>query len=299
MANTIELAQKYLPMLDEVYRLSSLTALLDATAVQFAGANKVNVFKTSMQGLADYNRNTGFVSGNINGSWESLELTKDRGRSFMVDRMDNEETLDLAFGTLAGEFIRAHVVPEIDAYRFSKYASTTGILTTTGAALADGDATVKAIDVATAEMDEAEVPGENRVLFITPTQYTAMKSSAKVVTRFATMTDNTINRDFEIFDRMRVIRVPQLRFYTAIDLKDGKTAGQESGGYAKAAAAKNINFMIIHPTAVLQVAKHVLPRIFDPDTNQKADAWQFDYRYYHDAFTYENKTKGIYLHKSA
>ncbi len=34
MANSIQLAQTYLPLLDEVYKASSRTALLDATKVQ-------------------------------------------------------------------------------------------------------------------------------------------------------------------------------------------------------------------------------------------------------------------------
>lgn len=298
MANNIELAKKYLPMLDEIYKRASLTTALDQTVVQILDGNAVKVFKTSMQGLGNYGRNTGYVDGDVTGVWETLTLTQDRGRSFMVDRMDNEESLNQAFGTLAGEFIRTKVVPETDAYRFAKYAGTAGILTATGAALADGAAVLSAVDTASAEMDELEVPTEGRILYITPTNYNKLKQS-DAVTRFATMTDMTVNRDFEVFDSMRVVKVPQSRFYTAIDLFDGTTSGEEAGGFAKATAGKPINFTIIHPSAVLQVPKHTLPRIFNPDENQKADAWKFDYRFYHDAFVYDNKANGIYLHKGA
>lgn len=298
MANSIELAQRYLPLLDEIYKRSSLTADLDQQTVEMLGGNAVKVFKTSMQGLGNYNRNNGFVDGDVTGAWETLTLTQDRGRSFMVDRMDNEESLDQAFGTLASEFIRTRVVPEVDAYRFAKYAGTSGVLTTTGVALTTSTI-VDAIDVATAAMDEKEVPTEGRILYITPTNYTMLKQS-NAVSRFAMMTDRVVNRDFEVFDGMKVVKVPQGRFYTEITLYDGKTSGQEDGGYIKTAeTGKDINFMIIHPSAVLQVPKHTLPRIFNPDENQKADAWKFDYRFYHDAFVYENKKNGIYLHKGA
>ena len=111
MSNSIALATRYLPMLDEVYKRSARTAVLDAQNVSFAGANSVKVFKTSMDGMGNYSRNSGFVDGSVTGTWETLTLSKDRGRSFMIDRMDNEETLDLAFGTLAGEFIRTKVTP--------------------------------------------------------------------------------------------------------------------------------------------------------------------------------------------
>ena len=110
-ANTIALAQRYLPKLDEVYKYGSKSAILDNPNVEFIGGNTVKVFKTSMDGLGDYSRNGGYVNGAVNGSWETMTLSQDRGRSFQIDAMDNEETMDLAFGTLAGEFIRTKVAP--------------------------------------------------------------------------------------------------------------------------------------------------------------------------------------------
>lgn len=297
MANNIELALKYLPLLDEVYKTSSLTSIMDNTAIKILDGNAVKVFMIEMQGLGNYDRNNGFINGDVNGTWQTLLLEIDRGRSFQVDRMDNEETLDQAFGRLVGEFIRTQVVPETDAYRFAKYANASGVLQATAGTLSANDI-VPAIDAASAEMDDNEVPMEGRILFLTPTNYNYIKQSG-AISRFATMTDSRLNREFEVFDRMRVIRVPQSRFYTEIELLDGKTSGEENGGYAKAAAGADINFMIIHPTAVTQVKKHVVPRIFSPDENQQADAWKFDYRFYHDAFVYENKTKGIYVHPKA
>lgn len=299
MANTFELASKYLPILDEVYKVSSLTSMLDANPenLNFVGANQVKVYKATVSGLGDYDRNTGYAEGDVTGEWELMTLTQDRGRSFSVDRMDNEETLDMAFGTLSGEFLRTKVVPEIDAYRFSKYASAPGATSAT-AELTDAETTIAAIDDATAAMDEAEIPTEGRLMFITPTKYSILKRSKELATRFATMSDTTINRNFDVLDGMRIIQVPQTRFYTGITLYDGTTSGQTGGGYIKASGASDINFMILHPSAVLQIVKHVLPRIFDPDTNQKMDAWKFDYRVYHDAFTYANKEKSIFVHKA-
>ena len=297
MANSIALAQTYLPLLDEVYKASSKTAVLDATQVEIVNGNTIKVFKTSMDGLGNYNRNTGFANGDVTGTWETMTLSKDRGRSFIVDRMDNEETVGMAFGTLAGEFIRTKVAPEIDAYTFAKIAGTTGILS------ANADVTVgttdvpNLIDTAEMQMNEAEVPGEGRILFISETAYAGLR--AKIVR--TVLNDVTgINKDVETYNGMRVIRVPQSRFYTAITLYDGTTSGQTTGGYVgTATTGYKINFMIVHPSAVNKVVKHVLPRIFTPEQYQNADAWKFDYRIYHDTFVYENKTNGIYLHRGA
>ena len=55
-------------------------------------------------------------------------MTQDRGRAFIIDSMDNEETIGMSFGKLAGEFIRTKVAPEIDAYTFATLAGTDNIL---------------------------------------------------------------------------------------------------------------------------------------------------------------------------
>ena len=297
MANSIALAQTYLPLLDEVYKASSKTAVLDATQVEIVNGNTIKVFKTSMDGLGNYNRNTGFANGDVTGTWETMTLSKDRGRSFIVDRMDNEETVGMAFGTLAGEFIRTKVAPEIDAYTFAKIAGTTGILS------ANADVTVgttdvpSLIDTAEMQMNEEEVPGEGRILFISETAYAGLR--AKIV-RTVQNDVTGINKDVETYNGMRVIRVPQSRFYTAITLYDGTTSGQTTGGYVgTATTGYKINFMIVHPSAVNKVVKHVLPRIFTPEQYQNADAWKFDYRIYHDTFVYDNKVKGIYMHRGS
>ena len=298
MPNSIALAQKYLPMLDEVYKAYSKTAILDAQNVSFAGANVVKVFKTSMDGLGNYGRNTGFVAGDVTGTWEQLQLSKDRGRSFMIDRMDQEETLDQAFGTLAGEFVRTKVVPEVDAYCFAKLAGTASILTGTAADITVGTTDVPGlVEAAEKDMNEAEVPEEGRILFISETAYAGLKAK---ITRTVQNGDGNINGGVETFDGMRVIRVPQNRFYTNITLYDGVSTGQTGGGYiGTVSTGYKINFLIVHPTAVCKIVKHVLPRIFTPDENQTADAWKFDYRVYHDTFVYDNKVAGIYLHAGA
>lgn len=298
MANSFQLAQTFLPLLDEVYKANSRTAILDSTKVEIVNGNTIKVFKTNMDGLGNYNRNTGFVDGSVTGTWETLTLGKDRGRSFTVDRMDNEETIGMAFGTLASEFIRTKVTPEIDAYTFAKIAGTTGIDTATAADITIGTTDVPGlIDEAERSMNENEVPVDGRMLFISESAYAGLRSK---MARTVMNGDGGINKEIESYDGMRIIRVPQSRFYTAITLKDGSTSGQTAGGYTgTATTGYKINFMIIHPSAITKVVKHVLPRIFSPDENQKADAWKFDYRVYHDTFVYDNKVKGIYLHKGA
>lgn len=289
-----------MPILDEVYKASSKTSILDTAneRVRFIGSDTVNLYTMSLDGLGNYSRNAGFVTGSVTGGWEPYKLTQDRGRSFMVDVMDNDETMGMAFGTLAGEFIRTQVTPEIDAYRFAKYAGTSGISSGTPADITVGTTDVPTlIQEAETIMGDDEVPEEGRILFISETAYAGLKDK---ITRYVQNGERGIETAIDYYDGMRVIKVPKGRFNTGITLNDGLSAGETKGGFTvPASTSYPINFMIIHPSAVAQVAKHVVPRIFSPSVNQRADAWQFDYRIYHDAFVEKNKTAGIYLHRAA
>lgn len=289
MANNIALNKKYVTMLDEVYKNASLTAKLDGNpdlVQQGANANELVIPMIEMQGLGDYDRNSGYVSGDVTMTNETVKCNFDRGRMFTVDTMDNEETAGLAFGRLASEFIRTKVVPELDAFRFASYCGKSGI-TKKQEDLADGAQVLAALRVATTAMDEAEVPMEDRHLFITPTLDGMIADldttkSREILARFATKT-----------------LVPQTRFYTAIDQKSGKS-GEDAGGYTKASdGGADLNFMVIHKPALIQFEKHVAPKIVTPDQNQDSDAYKYGYRNVGIADVYKNKLAGVYAsHKT-
>jgi hypothetical protein len=294
MANSIALVTKFLAILDEVYKKNSLTASMDAPTkpVEFGGAAAVNVLKLSAVGLGTYSRATGYPAGDVTAAWETLTLAASRGRALSVDRMDNEETLGMAFGKLADEFMRVYVAPEVDAYRFSKYASATGITeVATPVAITTAANTLAAFDVAMAALDADEVPSDGRKLFIVTGLYNLLKGS---LTR-SWENQNGLDRRVFTLDGVEVIPVPQTRFYKGITLNAGATS--DAGGFAKTGSTgRDLNFLLMHPTAVLQAVKHDNMKYFDPDTNQTADAHMLQYRLYHDAFVYDNKVKGIYSH---
>lgn len=288
MANAITLFKKYIDLLDEVYKNSAKTSVLDGDMklVQMgANANEIVIPKISMDGLADYSRNSGYVDGDVTLTNETVQFNYDRGRAFSVDAMDNEETAGVAFGKLSSEFIRTKVIPEMDAFRFATYAGIEGISkVAAGAALANGEAVIAALRAASTKMDEDEVPMENRILFITPTLYGMIQDL-----------DTTKSR--EVLSRFsETVLVPQTRFYTAISLLNGTSENELVGGYKKADEAADINFMVIHKPAILQYTKHTVNKVISPQENQNADAWKFPYRAYGLADVYENKVAGIYLH---
>jgi len=284
MPNSIALFKKYVDLLDEVYQKASVSSVLDGdSSLVRAGtnANEISIPKISMDGLADYSRASGYVAGDVTLEFETVTFNYDRGRTFTVDAMDNEETVGLAFGKLSSEFLRTKVAPEIDAFRFALYAGLDDISAATPAALTTGDAWLAALSVAKTQMDEDEVP-ENRILFINPTGYQLIQNVESYKSKSA----------FESFSQ--VIKVPKRRFNTAINLRDGTSENEGIGGYQL--TGNDINFMIIHKDAILQYSKHKVDKVVSPEENQTSDGWKFFYREYGLADAYENKRAGIYLH---
>lgn len=337
--NNIALFKKYIDLLDEVYKTAACTSVLDSPPEltrQGASANEILVPMISMDGLADYSRNGGYVSRNTTFTNETVTFNYDRGGKFSVDAMDNEETAGLAFGSLAADFVRTKTVPELDAFRFATYAAEPMISSASGN-LASGEAVLAALVSAQNTLDEDEVSPEGRYLFITPTLYNLAQNvdtykSKSVFDGFASVT-----------------KVPQSRFYTAIDMLDGTSEGETAGGYRRgtdhyevtasepadwasdyanyytksgsgytavtggsapswaaetyyektASAGKDINFMIIEKSAVIQYPKHTVNKVISPEENQFSDSWMFFFRAYGLADVYENRAAGIYLHSKS
>lgn len=286
MANTIQKFKKYVVgLLDEVYKNASKTAILDGApelASQGANADELIIPKIDMDGLGDYDRNSGYTQGDVTFTNETVKCNFDRGRMFTVDNVDNMDTAGMAFGRLSGEFIRTKVVPELDAFRFATYAATSGAdITAHSGSYADGEAVRKAIAAKNDAMTDAEVPAEGRVLFINP-----------VLNGMIRDMDTTKSKEL-LAKFAAVVEVPQARFYTAIEQLDGKSEGQKKGGFKTADSGFNLNFLIVEKSAVIQYQKHVAPKTVTPEQNQDADAYKFGYRNVGIADTYENKAAGI------
>lgn len=284
MANAITLRKQYSALLDEVYKLSSLTAVLDGPndlVREGANANEILIPKMSMQGLANYNKQTGYVAGDVTLEYETKKCTYDRGRMFTVDAMDNIESAGIAFGRLSGEFLRTQVVPELDAWRLASYASISGV-TTVSAALSDGKAALAALRTARGKIENAEANLATCYLFINPTVLGMIEdldttASKKAIEGFA-----------------GIIKVPQGRFYNKITL-----TASGAGGYTKASGGLDMNFLIVDKQAAIQFQKHTVSKIITPEANQDADAWKFGYRTVGIAECKDNKKDGIYVHTVA
>lgn len=290
MPNSIVLAKNYVSLLDEVYQRESVTSdLTGDPAMARAGANAKEIVypQIAVTGLGDYDRNSGYTQGTVDFKWVSTEYNYDRGAKLSVDAMDNQETYNLAFGMAGAELMRTKVAPEADAFTFATLAGISGISKGEAKTLADAADFLNELLEAKNRMDNDEVPEEGRILYATPDLLNGLL-----------MLDSLKSK--EILARFTVKKpVPQGRFYTAIDLLDGRTVGEEAGHYKKSADAKDINFMIIHKPAVIKHDKHVVSNVIPASANPDADADIVKYRKYGLVDVYKNKVAGIYLSHKA
>lgn len=289
MPNTIELFKNHAPeLLDKIYKAESTTSDFDISgALVQAGknANEIIVPVLDMDGLGDFDRNSGYIDGDVSLTNETKKFNYERGRKLKTDIIDNEETGGVILSNLSAEFLRIKVIPEVDAVRYATYAAIPGISKVSeGITYQSGEQVYKAISTAWDNMTNDEVPEENRYLRITSTLLGMIRDMDTYKTK-------------DILSKFTGIKVvPQSRFQTVIELLSGKDSdGERIGGFKKGIDSKDINFMIIHKPALLQYTKHNKMKLFTPDQDQNGDNYKWLYRLYGLNEYYANKVAGIYL----
>ena len=297
--NTLATATLFQQTLDQVVVQEALTGWMEANAGQvlYNGGAEVKIPKIALQGLGKYDRVNGYNQGSITLSYETKTMTQDRGRKFQLDAMDVNETNFVATAaTVMGEFQRVHVVPEIDAYRLSKLITAAITLDTNVTySYTPAEATIlKEVKKGISKIRNAGYNGE-LVIHMTADALLELETALAGKITDVTFSQGGIDTRVPSVDKCPIIPTPQNRMYSAITLYDGKTVGQEAGGYVKGADALEANFIIVPRNVPIAISKQDVMRIFDPMTNQDANAWAMDYRRFHDLWTLENKENLIYV----
>lgn len=294
--NTMEYAAIFMEELDHQLLEGSTTGWMEENAgqVQYNGGAEVKIPKVTMSGLGNYDRDGGFAKGAVSVTYETKEMTQDRGRSFQLDAMDVDETNFAAMaGNVMGEFQRTKVIPEIDAYRYSRIAE-----------LAEAKSKTKKYQPAVGSIFEnlmtdinavRDLAGECEDIVIAMNAKTAglldLEKGGTTILQGGTFTQGSLELKVKEIDGCPIIRVPSARFRTKYKFLDGVTNAE--GGFTADETAKEINWMILVKHVPVAVSKTDVTRIFDPMTNQNANAWKIDYRKYHDLWIMDNGMDGI------
>lgn len=301
--NTLATATIFQNTLDQVAVQDATTGWMDANAGQviYNGGSEVKIPKMNIQGLADYDRDAGYVQGGITLTYQTKEMTQDRGRKFQLDAMDiDENNFVTTAATVMGEFQREKIIPEIDAYRISSIvtaaigAKKAGMVEYGYVPGATGTSALRKVKTAIAAIRDA---GYNGALVIQATSNFILELELELAGKITNVTfvKAGIETQVPAVDGVPIIPTPSDRMYSSITIYDGKTTGQKEGGYVKGTSALDVNFFVCPRTTPIAVTKQDKMKIFTPDQNQDADAWKMNYRRYHDIWVLDNKLNSIYV----
>lgn len=261
--------------------------------VKFLNAQTIKLPRMNLSGYKDHTRTPGFNLGTMSNDWEPKKLEHDRDIEFFVDPMDIDETnLALSVAHIQNTFETEQAIPEKDSYRFSKlYSELTKYSGRTNSTAIDASTFLEIFDAEMEYMDEAGVPEEGRILYITPSMARIVKEAEGIQRVISVTTPNTINRKVHSLDDVKIKKVPSARMKTKYNFTEGCVVD---------ATAKQINFILIHTSCVVCRDKYSYIKLFTPGTDSRtADGYLYQNRYYSDLFLLEKKVEGCTMNVSA
>jgi hypothetical protein len=261
----------------------------NAGKVIYHGGKEVKLPTISLKGLADYDRDEGYSDGAVTFAYQTVQLSKDRGRRFRLDSVDvNEESFSIVAATIAEEFQRTKVIPEIDAYRYSKLSDLAG-----NKHYGDALTASNVFGKLTAQLSEVleETGGEGElVVVISRKAYNTLMASSEVQKTLdvGSFVQGELNTEVKTFNGAAIIPVPAARMKSAYSFNN-----DETGGFTPEDGALDINWIILPKDAAVAISKTDNVKIITPEQNQFADAWDVDYRKYHDIFLPESRVDSV------
>lgn len=302
--NTIEAAKNFQTVLDQQMVMEAATGFMEVNAgdVVYDGGDIVKIPTLSMQGLAVYDREEGYNKGTVSLSYKNYNMTQDRGRQFTLDAMTVNESNFVANATkVMAEFQRTRVIPEVDAYRISKItalAKQANKVTQYNPAEAD---VLKKLDADLYNILDIIGDANDLVILMSYKAQQMLNANEKFAKQLdvSNFQHGAINTRVKMYNDIPIINVTSDRMKSAFVFQDGKTTGQEAGGFKADTAAKDVNWIIMSRRSPIAVSKTDTMRIFDPMTYQKATAWAMDYRKFHDVWVPNERLAAVWANIGA
>lgn len=295
MANNIELGGDYLASYQESLFAGEKTGdLVNAGKFKFGDMKTIDVLKTDVADLTQYNRQSGYgTAGVVSATYQSMTMDVDVARKYGIDKFDNIEQKMATIGSVLAE-AAIKVKKLADFIRLSKIAGTANILSATPANLTTGSAVVNALDTAESAILENDSDLNDCNLYITPTIYTLLKRELGDKSGRFTMGTDEITRDFEYFDGMKIVKVPQTRMYVGVECNATTKVWEALADNNNAISP--VNFLIINRTSVVCPLKVDEIKFIDNSINPDSREDIIVPNIYLDAFVLEKREKGVYVH---
>jgi hypothetical protein len=293
-------AEQFSPELQQKYsrELTSYALTQSNPRVKFLNAQTIKLPSITVSGYKDHNRQgDGFNSGNLTNEWEPKKLTHDRDIELRVDPMDVDETnLVLEMANVQNTLETDQAIPEKDSYNYSKLYAEAKTYAANGASIVTTALTAANVldwfDEAMEKMDDASVPSEGRILYVTPTVRKLIKKAEGIQrTIDVTSGNKNIDRNVHSIDDVEIVSVPSARMKTKYNFTEGAVS---------APTAKQIRAILIHPSCVVARGKYSYINVFTPGHDAKtADSYLLQSRFYMDLFLIKNKATGVCINAEA
>lgn len=290
-----EYAESFTSLLQEKYakHLCSDALTKSNQQITFLNAQTIKLPRITLSGYKDHTRTPGFNAGTMANDWEPKKLEHDRDIEFFIDPMDIDETnLTLSIANIQNTFEEEQAIPEKDSYRYSKLHAELGTFGgRIDSTVIDAAVFLDAFDEEMSRMDEAEVPEEGRIIYVTPKMNKIMKAAEGLQRVVNISTPSTLNRKVHSIDDVEIKMVPSARMKTRYDFTDGCIPAED---------AKQINWILIHPTCVVCRDKYSYIKVFTPGTDSRtADGYLYQNRNFGDLFLLERKVEGCAMNVDA
>lgn len=213
----IDLTEKVLPRVDEIFTAESKKAILTNDDFDWSGAHTVKVYKVSTSSMHDYNRdgaNNGSRYGTVeslNATTEEFMLKKDRSFTFEIDKLDKDETQNqLEASTALARQLREVVIPEIDTYTYNIMCAEAGTIPEPQSNAIPNDLYEQVLTASQA-LDDKEVPENGRILVVTPETLKILKNATNFLLSTTQAQDIKLNGVIGMVDGLNVVKVPSKR----------------------------------------------------------------------------------------
>ena len=295
---TLNYATNYERTLDQAFpyvlNFGALYATPNNGRYRWVNAKTIEIPRISTTGRVSANRDTiGTASRNYDNGWETKTLANERKWSTLVHPMDVDETnMATTIGNITRVFNEENKFPEMDAYLISKlYSAWTTTVSDEGYTGKVADKTVlstdnilQVFDNMMLKMDNARVPANGRILYVTH-EVKAMLKEAQGISRSFNVQDSnkSVNRTVNRLDEVEVIGVPASLM---------KTAYNFTTGYAPSPTADQINMFLVHPLAVITPVKYTFAQLEAPSAMSEGKYVYYE-ESYEDAFILNNKADAL------
>lgn len=274
----VNLTTKFTTHVDEVFTTESKKALVTNTDFEWTGAHTIRVHKVNTVPMNDYDRaGTGENNSrygalaDVGNTLEDFTLKKDRSFTFVIDKLDKDETGGVLSGASAlARQQREVIIPEVDAYTYGVMAEGAGTKPAAIALTAENiyDEIIKATET----LDDAEVPDTGRVLTVVPAVYRLMKKNPDIMLDCDISAEQKRQGVIAIIDGMEVVKVPAKRM------------------------PKNMGFMVAHPVATVAPTKLDDYKVHQDPPGISGEL--VEGRIVYDAFVLDNKKMAIYYQEN-